>query len=150
MLVSNFVFATDYPELPQSSNYYAITTYSSDTILWLSNSLIKTQGTSSITYDVAKYKLINNSWSLLNNANGTLYAGGYNSILYANLDIYDELSGNLVFLMPLDHFQRGMAGALQKLLSTILPNLPIILGMLVLAIGLRKAYRVLSVSLKGA
>lgn len=93
-------------------------------------------------YNGTTSELVKSSYTLFTNLS---------NITSSSHDIYDS-NGTVFFKLPIPPIPTAlaMAGALQKLLSTILPNLPIILGMLVLAIGLRKAYRMLSVSLKGA
>lgn len=147
MLVSNFVFADSINfTLKPYWVYYSGYIYASNYPISVNNSsnyLTKQDGN---LFD--RYLFDGSKWVL--NATGRTLSKT-DSIVASSHDIYNTDTLDIFFQLPkIPPIVQGMAGALQKLLSTILPNLPIILGMLVLAIGLRKAYRMLSVSLKGA
>lgn len=73
-------------------------------------------------------------------------------LTYSSHDLYEKGTSTVTFLGPPRHWVETMAqeGILAGPLKQVLLILPIILGTLVLAIGFRKAWRLLSTSLRGA
>ncbi|GAB6107490.1 hypothetical protein [Fusibacter bizertensis] len=151
MLTSSLVFANSYgiPDtyLQQFSHWVVVKgsngldqVYFSNSDIYLSPSgYINTDGTSRSRKQVGYWT------SELGWANNTFII---NSFYETTHDIYQGTT--LVFQSPkIPPLIQGMAGALQKLLSPIQLILPIILGMLVLAIGFHKAFKVLFHSLRG-
>jgi hypothetical protein len=139
LISSSLVFADDYPYY---TSYYS--TSSGKLVEYYSKYPIVAQSSGSLFIQDFKRYIDGNLDVIVPGSTSTTF-----NIYESNHDIYYEGSQTVFFKAP-TVWMVALKGALQKLLSTILPNLPIILGMLVLAIGLRKAYRVLSVSLKGA
>lgn len=66
------------------------------------------------------------------------------NVAQSSHDIINITTSTVFFSAPMTPFQRGMVGALPNLLQSLLVILPIILGMLVLVIGFRKAWEMLS------
>jgi hypothetical protein len=104
--------------------------------LYDGNNFIGSSGTINIYKNGVKIATVTNSQNLLQPSTFKL--------LQSSHHVYNKLNNSVFFKAPLTPIQEGMEGAQQTLMSQVLTILPIILGMLLLVIGFRKAYQMLS------
>lgn len=154
LVFSSFSFATEFPSVPDDNNqYYVISTYGNITSLFTSSKPIQAHTAYNNTLrfqDFIEYKNNNGIWTKVLQKSNPINST-FNEILKSSHDIYYENSSDVFFSLPtVKIWEEGMTEALPRLLGQILKLLPIILGLVISGLALRKGWKMLKTVLSGA